>query len=76
MIQGLSFTKQAIFAGIFEMIARCVCGFWLADLWGYSAICFANPAAWILADLFLVPAYFHSVKVLKRRHAQLQCWVE
>ena len=73
MIQGLSFTKQAIFAGIFEMIARCVCGFWLADLWGYSAICFANPAAWILADLFLVPAYFHSVKVLKRRHAQLHC---
>ena len=69
-IQGLSFTKQAIFAGIFEMIARCVVGFWLADLWGYTAICFANPAAWILADLFLIPAYFHSVKVLKRRRAE------
>lgn len=72
MIQGLSFTKQAIFAGIFEMIARCICGFWLAELWGYTAICFANPAAWILADIFLVPAYFHSVKVLKQRHKQLQ----
>ena len=70
MIQGLSFTKQAIFAGIFEMIARCVCGFWLADLWGYTAICFANPAAWLLADLFLVPAYFRSVSVLKQRRAQ------
>ena len=68
MIQGLSFTKQAIFAGIFEMIARCICGFWLAGLWGYSAICFANPAAWVFADLFLVPAYFHSVRVLRRRH--------
>lgn len=76
MIQGLSFTKQAIFAGIFEMIARCVCGFWLADLWGYTAICFANPAAWVLADLFLVPAYFHSVKVLKRRRAQLRSAAE
>lgn len=76
MIQGLSFTKQAIFAGIFEMIARCICGFWLAELWGYTAICFANPAAWILADLFLVPAYFHSVKVLKRRRAQRQSEAE
>lgn len=69
MIQGLSFTKQAIFAGIFEMVARCICGFWLAKLWGYSAICFANAAAWVAADIFLVPAYFHSVKVLHCRHA-------
>ena len=70
MIQGLSFTKQAIFAGIFEMIARCVCGFWLTDFWGYPVICFANAAAWICADFFLIPAYFHSVNLLRRRHAQ------
>lgn len=76
MIQGLSFTRQAIFAGIFEMIARCICGFWLTELWGYTAICFANPAAWVLADMFLVPAYFHSVKVLKRRRAQRQSKAE
>lgn len=70
MIQGLSFTKQAIFAGVFEMIARCICGFWLTGFWGYPVICFANAAAWVLADLFLIPAYFHCVKVLQRRHAQ------
>ena len=70
MIQGLSFTKQAIFAGIFEMISRCVCGFWLTGYWGFTVICFANPAAWVCADIFLVPAYFISVKTLKRRHAQ------
>ena len=70
MIQGLSFTKQAIFAGIFEMIARCLCGFWLAGIWGYSAICFANAAAWVFADCFLVPAYFHSIRVLQRRHSK------
>lgn len=70
MIQGLSFTKQAIFAGIFEMIARCLCGFWLAGILGYSAICFANAAAWVFADCFLVPAYFHSIRVLQRRHSK------
>lgn len=67
MIQGLTFTRQAIFAGICEMIARCIFGFWLADLWGYQAICFANPAAWILADLFLIPTYFYCVRRLKRQ---------
>ncbi len=70
LIQGLSFTKQAVFAGIFEMIARCICGFWLTGYWGFAVICFANPAAWICADLFLVPVYFHSIRVLRRRHAQ------
>ena len=25
---------------------------------GFSAACLASPAAWILADLFLFPAYF------------------
>ena len=24
---------------------------------GFNAVCFASPAAWVLADLFLVPAY-------------------
>ncbi len=70
MIQGLSFTKQAVFAGIFEMVARCILGFWLTGYWGYTVICFANPTAWICADLFLVPAYFRCVKLLRRRHAQ------
>ena len=27
---------------------------------------FANPAAWIAADLFLIPAYFHVMKHLKK----------
>ena len=67
MIQGLSFTKQAIFAGLFEMIARCVCGFWLTGFLGYPVICFANAAAWLCADIFLIPAYFHSVNLLRRR---------
>lgn len=69
-IQGLSFTKQAIFAGIFEMVARCICGFWLTGYWGFAVICLSNPAAWICADLFLVPAYFHSIRLLRRRHPQ------
>lgn len=67
MIQGLGFTKQAVFAGVFELIARGVIGFCLVASVGYVAVCLANPAAWVMADLFLIPAYFYDLKKLKRR---------
>ena len=31
---------------------------------GYTAACFASPAAWIMADLFLLPAYFFCYRKL------------
>lgn len=63
MIQGMGFSKVAVFAGVFEMIARGFTGLWLVPAFGFTAACFASPIAWILADLFLVPVYF---KILKR----------
>lgn len=69
MIQGLGFTQQAIFAGIFEMIARCFIAFIVVDWFGYNAICVANPLAWIAADVFLIPAYFYDLKKLRRQLA-------
>lgn len=67
MIQGIGFSSFAIFAGVFEMIARAVVGFVFVPLFGYTAACFASPAAWILADMFLIPAYIFCVKKLKMR---------
>lgn len=65
MIQGLGYSKLAILAGVCEMIARSLMGFCLVPLLGYGAVCFANPMAWIAADLFLVPAYAHVLKHLR-----------
>ncbi len=61
-IQGLGFSKLAVLAGVFEMVARGVFGLCLVPWLGFDAVCFANPAAWILADVFLFPAYFHCLK--------------
>ena len=72
MIQGLGFTQQAIFAGIAEMLARCVIAFIMVDYFSYNAICLANPAAWLAADLFLIPAYFHDLKKLRRESTSLE----
>lgn len=68
-IQGMGFSTFAIFAGVFEMIARGFFGFILVPVFGYTAVCLASPAAWILADAFLVPAYIHVIRKVKKQHA-------
>ncbi len=59
LIQGMGYSKMAMFAGICEMIARGLVGFILVPAFGFVAACFASPIAWIMADAFLIPAYFY-----------------
>lgn len=61
-IQGLGFSEFAVFAGVFEMIARGIFGLCLVPWLGFPAVCFASPAAWVMADLFLFPAYCACMK--------------
>ena len=61
-IQGLGFSEFAVFAGVFEMLARGVFGLCLVPWLGFPAVCFASPAAWVMADLFLFPAYCACMK--------------
>ena len=62
LIQGMGFSKLAVFAGAFEMLARGLAGFVLVPFFGFPAVCYANPLAWIFADLFLIPAFFYVKK--------------
>lgn len=71
LIQGMGFSRAAIFAGVFEMIARAVTALGFVPHFGFNAACFSNPAAWILADLFLVPLYFHCYRKMKWRFAKV-----
>ena len=66
-IQGLGFSRLAVFAGVFEMVARAVVALCMVDLLGYTAVCLAHPCAWIMADVFLFPAYFHCMRKLGYR---------
>ena len=68
MIQGMGFSKLAILSGVFEMIARTLMGIFMVPHTGLVGAGFASPFAWLLADLFLVPAFIHCVKRLKRPH--------
>jgi len=64
MIQGMGFSKFAVLSGIFEMVARTAVGLFAVPAWGYIAACYASPAAWIFADIFLIPAFLHCWKRL------------
>lgn len=64
LIQGMGFSKLAVFAGAFEMVARGLGGFILVPHFGFVAVCYANPLAWIFADIFLIPAFFYVRKIL------------
>lgn len=66
MIQGMGFSGFAILAGVFEMVARTLAGVFLVPKFGFTGACFASPLAWIFADIFLIPAYIHVCKKLKR----------
>ena len=63
LIQGMGYSKLAVFAGAFEMLARGIAGFLLVPHFGFSAVRFANPLAWIFADIFLIPAFFYVRKI-------------
>lgn len=66
-IQGMGFSVFAIFAGLLEMVARTVIALWFVPRFGFIAVCFASPMAWVAADLFLIPASMRCTAVLRRR---------
>jgi Na+-driven multidrug efflux pump len=73
MIQGMGFSSFAIFAGIFEMVARSLVGIILVPRFGFTAACFAGPLAWIFADVFLIPAFFACRRKLAGKGQNVYC---
>ena len=66
MIQGMGYSMLAILAGVMEMIGRSLVAFIFVPKYGFIAACFASPIAWIFADFFLWPCYFHVRKKIIR----------
>ena len=66
-IQGVGFTTVAMTAGVMELIGRAFVAIVLVPVFGYSAAVWANPVAWLMADVFLFPCYFTVIKWLRNR---------
>lgn len=67
LIQGMGFSVLAVFAGGVEMIARVVAAFAIVPVLGFTGVCLASPIAWVLADVYLIPAFFYVYNTLQKR---------
>lgn len=65
-IQGAGFTSFAMFSGVSEMIARILVSLFAVPAWGYVAVCFGDPTAWLFADAFLIPAFVYVYNKVKK----------
>ncbi len=66
-IQGLGYSNLSMMSGVMEMIARCGVSIWLVPALAWTGVCYADPVAWVMADLFLIPAYLWLMRRLKRQ---------
>ncbi len=66
-IQGLGCSGFAVLAGVCEMVGRSFVGFAVVPVFGFGAVGFASPLAWLLADCFLVPAFHHCIRKLEKK---------
>ena len=65
-IQGVGYTNLAMLSGVSEMIARILISLLAVPAFGYIAVCFGDPTAWIFADLFLIPAFVYVYRRILR----------
>lgn len=71
-IQGMGFTNLALFSGVSEMIARVLISLIAVPALGYVGVCMGDPSAWIVADLFLFPAFFYVYGKVKRMKPEVE----
>ncbi len=65
-LQGMGFTYANSVAGIGELFGRLAVAFVLTPLLGFDAVCYAGPAAWLLADIPLILIYLKKQADFKR----------
>lgn len=64
-LQGLGFTYANTIAGAGELIGRILVSYIFTPIFGFAAVCFAGPCAWVLADIPLVVIYLIKRKTFK-----------
>ncbi len=64
-LQGLGFTYANAVAGAGELIGRIAIALIFTPLIGFNAVCYAAPAAWLLADIPLAIIYLKKQKKFK-----------
>lgn len=64
-LQGLGCTYANAIAGAGELIGRILVAYLFTPVFGFAAVCFAGPCAWVLADIPLIVIYLRKRKKFK-----------
>lgn len=72
-LQGLGFTYANAIAGAGELIGRIAIALIFTPLIGFNAVCYAAPAAWLLADIPLAIIYLKKQKKFKALALEERC---
>ena len=64
-LQGMGFTYANAIAGAGELFGRILIALIFTKYLGFTAVCYAGPMAWLLADIPLVIIYLKKQKKLK-----------
>ena len=64
-LQGLNYSFLPMLAGVCELVARSAVAFCLVGVYQFGAVCFANPTAWIAADILLIATWVAKSRKLK-----------
>lgn len=67
-IQAMGYSNFAVFGGAMELIGRGAMALFVIPIFGFTAVGFAAPAAWIFADLLFFPVYFALYKKLYKNN--------
>ena len=66
-LQGLGFTRLAMWSGVSELIARALISLFAVPSLGFLGVSIGDPAAWVAANIFLLPAFYFVYQRLKIR---------
>lgn len=69
-LQGMGYTTVAIISGLMEVISRVITALILIPKFGFIAVQFAHPMAWLFGDLLLIPAFIICIRSVKKKLAK------
>ena len=68
-LQGMGEGLITMMAGMIELLARAAVALPFTSKLGYMAVCYAGPAAWVSAAVFLVIIYFIKMNKMMATHS-------
>lgn len=66
-IQGLGYSGLSMWAGLAELVARGAMALFVIPVFGYTAVCFTDQAAWVAATIVVLVLFRYVMKQIRQQ---------